>query len=128
MATENILEAVDRIEAAVSKFERILYGDPPARPNGLLVEFEGLRRDVQSLHEDVHRLQNRRPNVLLWVAGFAAFMAAMIFGMVGFMNLTAGHDVWNLPGGVGLWLAGMFALVSLLLFMGGFGWLNGRGA
>lgn len=125
MATENILEAVDRIEAAVGKFERILYGDPPARPNGLLVEFEGLRRDVQGLREDVHRLQNR-PNVLLWVAGFAAFVAAMAFGMVGFMNLTAGHEVWNLPGSVGLWLAGMFVLVSLLLFLGGFGWLDGQ--
>ncbi len=126
MATENILEAVDRIEAAEGKFERILYGDPPARPNGLLVEFEGLRRDVQAVREDVHRLQNRRPNVLLWVAGFVSFVAAMVFGMVGFMNVAAGHDVWNLPGSVGLWLAGMFAVVALLLFMGGFGWLDGR--
>lgn len=126
MATENVLDAVDRIEAAVSKFERILYGDPPARPNGLLVEFEGLRCDVQGLREDVHRLQNRRPNVLLWVAGFVSFVVSVAFGMVGFMNVAGAHDVWNIPGPVSLWLALMFALVALLLFMGGFGWLDGR--
>jgi hypothetical protein len=126
MATENILEAVDRIEIAVNRFERILYGDPPARPNGLIVEFEGLRKDVQGLRDDVHRLQNKRPNVLLWVAGFAAFVVSMSFGMVGFVNLAGNHEVWNLPGPVALWLAATFAVVALLLFLGGFGWLDGR--
>lgn len=127
MATENILEAVDRIEAAVSKFERILYGDPPARPNGLLVEFESLRRDVQGLREDVQRIKGRRPNVLMWAVGYLSFLTSMALGVVGFMNLIGAHDAWGLPGPAGLWLALTFAVIAAFLFVGGYGWLDGRG-
>lgn len=128
MLTENILETVDRIETAISRIERILYGEPPVRPNGLLVEFEGLRCDVQGLRADVRTVQSRRPNVLLWVAGFVSFFGATIFLVIGLMNTAGGHRAWDLPGGVALWLAAILAAVSLFLLLGGFGWLDGRGA
>ena len=126
MPTENILEAVDRIETAVCRFERILYGDPPARPNGLLVEFEGLRRDVQKLHEDVQQIQARRPNVLMWSIGYLSFMLSGVLGTVGLMNLFGSHMIFDLPGLLVLTLAIVFAVLAAFLLIGGYGWLDGR--
>lgn len=128
MATENILQAVDRIEDAVCRFERILYGDPPARPNGLLVEFEGLRRDVQRLHEDVQQLKGRRPNVLLWSVGYLSFIASGAMGTTGLMNTFGNHDLFGVPGSVALMLALIFAIIAAFLLVGGYGWFDGRGA
>ena len=125
MATENILEAVDRIESAVCRFERILYGDPPARPNGLLVEFERLRRDVQGLREDVQRLKARRPNMVMWSVGYLSYLAAGTLGIAGLMNQFGEHDVFGLPGSVALGLAVLFAILAAFLLIGGHGWLDG---
>lgn len=125
MPTENILEAVGRIETAVCRFERILYGDPPARPNGLLVEFEGLRRDVQKLHEDVQQIQARRPNVLMWSIGYLSFMLSGVLGTVGLMNLFGSHMIFDLPGLLVLTLAIVFAVLAAFLLIGGYGWLDG---
>lgn len=126
MATENVLDSVDRIEAAVSKFERILYGDPPARPNGLLVEFEGLRRDVQGLRDDVHRLQNKRPNVLLWLAGYLLFLSSGAFAIIGFVNQVAHSRLWELPPAIAFVLAIVLAIFAAFLLAGGYGWLSGQ--
>jgi hypothetical protein len=126
MASDNILDAVDRIEAAVSRFERILYGDPPARPTGLLQEFEALRHDVQGLRSDVQRLQNRQPNKLLWLMGFLSFLAATVFLVVGILNAIDSHNIWDIPSPMALWLSAAFDLVALFLLFAGFGWLDGH--
>lgn len=121
---ENLIEAVERLEAVTARFERLMYGDPPGRPGGLLAEFESLRRDVQGLHEDVQRLKAKRPNVWLWVFGYVCFAGSVTFGVVGILNQIDGHNVFGLPAAVGLWLAAMLAAGALLLFMAGFGWLD----
>jgi hypothetical protein len=126
MASDNILEAVDRIEQAIGKFERILYGDPQARQNGLLLEFEGLRKDVQQLSENVYRLQNRRPNVLMWVTGYVLFLVAGALATVCFINQVSDMLVWDLSPGIAGALAVIFAGIALFMFVGGFGWLDGR--
>lgn len=126
MSSDNILDAVDRIEQAIGKFERILYGDTQARQNGLLVEFEGLRKDVRDLREDVQRLQNRRPNVLMWITGYVLFLIAGAMATVSFINQVSDLLVWDLDPAIAGGLAVIFAGIALFMFIGGFGWLDGR--
>ena len=126
MASDNILDAVDRIEQAIGKFERILYGDPQARQNGLLLEFEGLRKDVQGLRGDVQQLQNRRPNVVMWVTGYVLFLAAGALATVSFINQVSELQVWDLSPLIAGGLSVVFAGIALFMFVGGFGWLDGH--
>lgn len=124
MAADNLFEAVERLEAVTAKFERLMYGDPPGRPLGLLADFDGLRRDVQLLHEDVTRIKSKRPNVWLWIMGYVMFCGSITFGVVGILNQIDGHNVWGLPAALALWLAAALAGAALICFLGGFGWLE----
>lgn len=124
MAGDNLFEAVERLEQVSARLERILYGDKEARRGGLLDEFEGLRRDVQTLNEDVKRIKAKRPNVWLWIMGYLSFVASVTFGVVGILNQIDNHNVWGLPAAVALWLAAMLAAGALLMFLSGFGWLD----
>lgn len=126
MATENILEAFERLEDTLSRVERILCGDPRERTHGLLTEFEGLRRDVQGLRQDVQQLQLRRPNFLLWVSGYLSFLISGAFAMVGFYDHDHMRAVLSMPPHIALSLALFFVLVALVLFAAGFGWQYGR--
>lgn len=121
---ENLIEAVERLEAVTARFERLMYGDPPGRPVGLLAEFEVLRKDVQILHEDVQRLKAKRTNLWLWVFGYICFAGSVTFGVVGILNQIDGHNVFSLPAGVALWLSAMLAAGALPMFLAGFGWLE----
>lgn len=123
MASDNVLDVLEELREIVGEFKRILYGDTAARTNGLVVEFGDLRRDVQALRDDVHRLKNRKPNVWLWVMGYLSFAASVTFGVIGILNL-AGHAVFGLPAAVALWLAAALGGMALVLFLGGFGWLD----
>ena len=126
MATENVLETLERIEAGINRVERTLYGDPPARPNGLMVEFEGLRCDVQGLRDDVRRLQFRRPNIAMWIMGYVLFLASGWFAIDAFVNMPIDGGLWDLSPTIGLVLAALLAAVALALLLIGFGWLDGR--
>lgn len=128
MATENILEAVDRVEETIARFERILYGDSRERTSGLLTEFEGLRRDVQELRQDMHRLQLQRPNFLLWVSGYVSFLLSGAFAMITFYDFPYVRDLLAIPPQVAFFMATLFVLIALVLFSAGFGWINGGGA
>lgn len=127
MATENILEAVDRVEDTVARFERIFYGDPRERTSGLLAEFEGLRRDVQGLRQDMYRLQLQRPNFLLWVSGYVAFLISGVFVMIAFYDYPHMRELLTMPPQVALFMAMLFVLIALVLFSAGFGWISGSG-
>lgn len=124
MASDNVLDVIDELREIVGEFKRILYGDTAARTNGLVVKFDDLHRDVQALRDDVHRLKNRRANVWMWVAGYVSFSASVAFGVVGMINLIDNHNVLGLPAAVALWLAAVLAGLALMLFLGGFGWLD----
>ncbi len=121
---ENVLDMVEQLREIVGEFKRILYGDSAARTNGLVVEFGDLRRDVQAIKDDIQRLKTRRHNIWLWVAGYLAFAASVTFGVIGILNQVDGHNVWGLPAAVALWLAAVMAGAALILFLGGFGWLD----
>jgi hypothetical protein len=123
MAQENLFEVVDRLQGIVDELRKLLYGDDNTRVVGIVKEFDLLRRDVAALHDEVERLKRRRPNIWLWVLGFLMFSAGVTFGMVGLFNLDGGH-IFDLPATVALWLAGVLTMMSLLLFLGGFGWLD----
>jgi hypothetical protein len=126
MASDNILDAVERIETAVFRFERILYGDPPAHPHGLLVQVEGMRNDMNATQERVLRLERKRPNLWLWLLGFLTFLVSGCFAIVGFVNLALSSAIWDLSPWTAFALAVLFAVISCVLFMAGFGWLDGR--
>lgn len=136
---ENVLDMVEQLREIVGEFKRILYGDSAARTNGLVVEFGDLRRDVQAIkddiqrlkatdvqavRDDIQRLKTKRHNIWLWVAGYLAFAASVTFGVIGILNQVDGHNVWGLPAAVALWLAAVMAGAALILFLGGFGWLD----
>ena len=127
MASENILEAMDREEEMIARFERILYGDSRERTTGLLAEFEGLRRDVQGLRQDMHRLQLQRPNFLLWVSGYVSFLISGAFAMIAFCDLPHVRAMLAMPPHVALLMAALFVLIALALFAAGFRWINGSG-
>jgi hypothetical protein len=126
MASENILEVMDTLVQVVSDLKLIVYGDEKARINGLLVDFGELRRDVAIVKEEVHKLKNRRPQVWLWILGYFSFLAGTMFGVVAILNQIDNHNVFDLPAPVAVFLASMFVVAALFLFLGGFGWFNGR--
>jgi hypothetical protein len=128
MATENILEAFERVEDTLSRVERILCGDPRERLPGLMTEFEGLRGDVQGLRRDVQQLQAQRPQVLLWIAGYVCFLLSGLFAAIAVYQVSASLELYGLLD-IPLWLASglalLFAAIAAGLFVGGFGWLYG---
>jgi hypothetical protein len=121
---DNLIATVERLEVVTAKFERMLYGEPPERPGGLIAEFQALRDDVRKLDADMQRLKSRRTNVWLWIMGYLTFAAGVTFGVVGLLNLIDGHNVLDIPSPVGLWLAAILTMGSLIMFLGGFGWLD----
>lgn len=125
MASDNILDAVDRIEQAIGKFERILYGDPQARQNGLLLEFEGLRKDVQELRQDVYMIKTRRPNIVMWVTGYMLYLVSGALAIIYFINQATALQIWDLSPGIALGGAVLLAAIALFFFVGGFGWFEG---
>lgn len=127
MATENILDAFERLEDTLSRVERILCGDPRERTRGLVTEFEGLRQDVQGLRQDMHRLQLQRPNFLLWVSGYVSVLISGAFAMIAFYDLPHVRAMLAMPPHVALLMAALFVLIALTLFAAGFGWINGSG-
>lgn len=126
MSSENVLDVLDRVERAISRVEQLLYGDPQTRHAGLLNEFEGLRKDLVAVRADVASMQRRKPNVLLWVAGYTTTLAAVIFAAVALINSIQGHELWGMPPIVAIANALGAALVSMLLLVGGHGWLRGQ--
>lgn len=125
MATENLVDVVEQLQQIVNDFKRILYGDQAARTDGLLVEFNLLRKEVHELGMRVDQLQARRPHVWAWICGYVAFMAATVFGVVAIINRVEGHDVWHLAPELATWVALGCAGFALLLFLIGFGWFDG---
>ncbi len=127
MATENVLETLERVELAIKSFDRILHGEPRERISGLLSEFEGLRSDIQGLREDVQQLQAHRPQMLLWVVGYFCFLLSGLFAAIAIYQVSVSFELYGLVD-IPLWLAAglaaMFATIALGLFVGGFGWLH----
>jgi VIT1/CCC1 family predicted Fe2+/Mn2+ transporter len=117
MASDNLLDVVERLEAAVADFRRLLYGDQATRSSGMITEFEGLRRRVE-------QLETRRPRAGLWVIGYLTFMAAAVCAIVGTVNAVVGTSLLDISPVLAFVLSVILAIAALVLFVTGFGWFE----
>jgi hypothetical protein len=124
MASDNLFDVVQELRDIVADLKRTLYGDHATRSTGLLSEFDGLRRDVESLKQDVQKVKSKKPSIPTWVAGFLVFWAGMLSAIVALINLVPGFDIFGISSTAAMWLAIVFGLSALLLFVTGFGWLD----
>lgn len=124
MAGDNLFEAFEKQEAITARLERIVFGDPPAQPVGLLVRMEQLSSQLDAVSNDLHAVKSRRPNRLLWTAGYVAFLVSGLFAMMAFDDTPVVKAALEMPPQVAAGLAFFFAALALLLLMGGFGWLD----
>lgn len=126
MASDNILDVVDELRQIVADLKRTLYGDQATRSPGVLSEFDGLRKDVRTLQDDVKQIKSKRPNVGAWILGYFSFCAGIALCVIAFLNSVDSHNVFGMPAGIALWMGALFAVGALFLFMWGFGWFDGR--
>lgn len=122
--SDNILDVVDELRQVINDLKLIVYGDEKARINGMLADFSDLRRDVASVKDEMGRIKARRPSIWAWVMGYGSFLAGTGFGVVAILNQIDNHNVFDMPAPVAAFLAGMFLVVALFLFMAGFGWFD----
>ncbi len=121
---ENVIDTLVRVEASVARLERILLGDPDARHTGMVTQIDGLRRDMTAISADIQRMQQRRANPLLWMAGYVTFLASGAFAINAFWQHPQLRALLDMPAPLALWLALFFAAAAALLLVSGFGWLE----
>jgi hypothetical protein len=124
MANDNLFEVVEDLRSIVADLKRTLYGDHATRSTGLLVEFDALRREVQSLQQEIQRIKNKRPSIPTWMAGFLVFCVGGVAAMVALINLLPGFNIFGVSSTAAMWLAIVFGASALALFIAGFGWLD----
>ena len=126
MASDNLLDVVDELRQLVGELRRLMYGDTATRSSGLIADFERHERRITTLEADVVRLKNRKPIVGMWIGGFVAFVTAIVLAAVGFINAVTPANMLDMPPLLSWSLAGCLTVVSLVMFLGGFGWLTSR--
>ena len=68
---ETVVDAVDRLERAVSRLERIVNGDVDMASPGLWAEHKQLMVDVAEL-------KSRKPDPRSWLLGYVIFVIGML--------------------------------------------------
>lgn len=126
MASDNLLDVVDELRQLVGELRRLMYGDTATRSSGLIADFERHERRITALEAEVVRLKNRKPIVGMWIGGFVAFVTAIILTAIGFINAVTPANMLDMSPLLSLSLAGCLTVVSLVMFLGGFGWLTSR--
>lgn len=121
---ENLIESVAMLERKTDTLLRIINGDDDSRHDGLLDSFEQLRADIRGLRDDLQRIKSRQPNTWLLLTGFFCFLASGLFAMRAVYEVTRLYNFLDIPVSIALSLAVLFASLSLLLFVVGFGWLG----
>ncbi len=124
MGDDNLLDVLRDLRAVTADLKRVVYGDTGARTPGLLDLFDEQQRRIERLESDVRILKQRRPIVWLWVAGYACFVVAWVLAAVGMTNSWTSLNVLDLPGPFTSVMAFTLAIVALVLFVAGFGWLR----
>lgn len=124
MATENLFDAFAQLEASTSRLGRIVFDDPDTHAPGLLSRIEGLNVQLTAVSADLQTIKRRRPNLALWGTGYVAFLVSGAFAMAAFQGMPEVRALLDLPAPVAAGLALVFAVAALLLFAGGFGWLD----
>jgi hypothetical protein len=127
MATDNLFDAFEEQRELSGQLRRIVFGDPPAHPVGLLERMEQLDKRLEDFGRKLQRIeQQQRPSVWLWVAGYAAFLLSGWFAMSAMLSTETLRAALDLPAWLATGLALLFAVTALLLFVAGFGWLVRR--
>ena len=126
MASDNLFDAFEEQRELSAQLRRIVFGDPPAHPVGLLERMEQLDKRLEDIGHKLQRVEQQRPNIWLWVGGYCAFILSGWFAMAAFWSLDALRAALALPASVAVGMALLFAVAALLMFVAGFGWLDRR--
>ena len=124
MAGDNLLDVVEELRTLVSEFRRLLYGDQASRFPGLVADLDTLKSRLDRVETDVHGLKSKRPVIGMWVGGFIAFVMAIGFAGVAMQNANTTANIFDMPVPLAVILGVCLLLLSLLMFLGGFGWLE----
>jgi heme/copper-type cytochrome/quinol oxidase subunit 4 len=60
----------------------------------------------------------------MWIGGFIAFAAAIVLTGVGFVNYVSHANLMDMSPLLAWSIAACLTVVSLVMFLGGFGWLE----
>lgn len=108
---ETLVDIVERMERAVRRLETLVDGDPD-------IPVLGLKQQLQQLRVEVDELKATRPNVPLWILGFATFVMAFAMADDDFRRLA------ELTTPVAWAIGTILLVVSCVLLMSGFGWVR----
>lgn len=106
-----VLDAVDRLERAVSRLERIVDGDTEIASPGMLSQH-------RQLVIDVAELKARRMDLRMWIAGYLVFTAAFS------MTIKEIRDILGISFEMALVFGWILIGVALALFLSGLGWMR----
>ena len=126
MASDNLMDVVEELKDLVAELRRLLYGDMATRSSGLVADFDKHDRRIATLETEVTRLRNRRPVVGMWIGGFIAFVVAIVLIGIAFVNYASDANLLDMTPPLAGGLAAFLCAVSLVMFLGGFGWLDRR--
>lgn len=126
MATENVMDLVDELKDLVAQMRELLYGNDKTRNSGLVRDFEHHERRIAALEADVVKLKNRKPVIGMWIGGFIAFAGAVAVTGVGFVNFASHTNMLDMSPPLAWGIAACLTVVSLVMFLGGFGWLESK--
>lgn len=116
----NPYDVVVETAKMVEELNRALYGDPINRTPGLFDKLDKLSADID-------RMQRKRPNITNWVLGYFTFCFSGFFAILTVVNwVSTVTHVGYLPIEVSGGAAVALALVALLFFLTGFGWIGGE--
>ncbi len=108
---ETLVELVERMEKAVNRLERLVYGDAE-------LGAVGLNERVSKLEGQMADLTQREPVPALWSVGFLLFVLA--FGLA----IKEARDLVGLAPLPAFGLGALLIGLSMLFFYAGLGWVR----
>jgi hypothetical protein len=108
MPEESIVDAINRLEAAINRLEMLLKGDQ-------YTQMPGLVADVRRLQEQVVQMQSVRLSAWQWLFGFTLFVGGVA------MSNHAACGMFGIPTGAGLTFAILLWAISAVFFLSGLG-------
>ena len=125
MGEPNPFDVLDATKDVVRDLNRALYGDTQARIPGLFDKVDALSNKLDKLSDEIKCIERRRPHIGNWVLGYFTFCLSVVCGMFAIATVAHGHTVGWLPLEGYLVAAVLLALLALLFFLTGFGWIGG---
>jgi len=124
VAGDNLLDVVDDLRILVAELRRLLYGDQASRFPGIVADLDAQKSRIDRVEADIRHIKSKRPVVAMWIGGFLAFVAAVLLSMVALVNASTPANLWDMPVTFAAVCAAGLTALSLIMFLGGFGWLE----